>query len=303
MKCIIVGRGVQGIKRRKFLKKKEFICFVDKFNNKSEYKTIYNVPLRMYDAVLLCVPDDEKFEIIKYCLENNKHVLVEKPLIFKNKKNYFELDRLIKKNKTLCYIGYNHRFEPGILKIKEILDKEKNKIGKIYRCKIFYGNGTARLVKKSNWRDKGKGVVTDIGSHLIDMSMFWFGDRIGKVRKFQINKLENRSPDHCMFQIKINRIIVDLEATLCMWKNSFQCDLIGSKGSIHLNSLTKWSKSHLIIRKRKFPSGYPKEKKITFKKGDPTWRKEIEFFKKLIKTKKLIFTKKDLLINKVFKKI
>ena len=53
----------------------------------------------MYDAVLLCVPDDEKFEIIKYCLENNKHVLVEKPLIFKNKKNYFELDRLIKKIK------------------------------------------------------------------------------------------------------------------------------------------------------------------------------------------------------------
>ena len=61
MKCIIVGMGVQGIKRRKFLKK-EFICFVDKFNNKSEYKTIYNVPLRMYDAVLLCVPDDENLK-------------------------------------------------------------------------------------------------------------------------------------------------------------------------------------------------------------------------------------------------
>ena len=69
-----------------------------------------------------------------------------------------------------------------------------------------------------------------------------------------------------MFQIKIDTIIIDLEATLCMWKNSFQCDLIGSKGSIHLNSLTKWSKSDLIIRKRMFPSGYPKEKKITFKK-------------------------------------
>ena len=97
MKCIIVGMGVQGKKRRKFLNKKEFVCFVDKFNNKSEYKTIYNVPLSMYDSVLLCVPDNEKFKIIKYCLENSKHVLVEKPLIFKSKKNYFELDRLIKK--------------------------------------------------------------------------------------------------------------------------------------------------------------------------------------------------------------
>ena len=139
----------------------------------------------------------------------------------------------------------------------------------------------SKTSKKSNWRDKGKGVVTDIGSHLIDMSMFWFGDRIGKVRKFQINKLENRSPDHCMFQIKINRIIVDLEATLCMWKNSFQCDLIGSKGSIHLNSLTKWSKSHLIIRKRKFPSGYPKEKRLLLKKVIQLGEKKLNFSKSL----------------------
>ena len=31
-------------------------------------------------------------------------------------------------------------------------------LGKIYYCNIFYGNGTARLVKNNNWRDKGLGV-------------------------------------------------------------------------------------------------------------------------------------------------
>ena len=44
-----------------------------------------------------------------------------------------------------------------------------------------------------------------------------------------------------------------------------------SKGSLHINSLCKWSKSKLIIRKRKLPSGKPKEKIINYKKGDPTW--------------------------------
>ena len=27
---------------------------------------------------------------------------------------------------------------------------------------MFYGNGTARLVKKSNWKDKGSGVIDDL---------------------------------------------------------------------------------------------------------------------------------------------
>lgn len=303
MKCVIIGMGVQGLKRRKFLTKKEFVCFVDKFNKKADYKSIFSVPLNIYDSVLMCVPDNEKFKILKFCLKHKKHTLIEKPLILENKNNYSKLDRLIKKNKTICYVAYNHRFEPGIVKIRNILNDEKNSLGKIYRCKIFYGNGTAKLVKKSRWRDKGRGVITDIGSHLIDISMFWFGNKISNIRKFQINRLENNSPDHCFFQIKINKIIIDLEATHCMWKNSFHCDIITSKGSIHLNSLTKWSKSNLIIRKRKFPSGYPYEKKIIFAQGDPTWKKEIIFFKNLIKKKNLLYTKKDFLINEVFKKI
>ena len=37
---------------------------------------------------------------------------------------------------------------------------------------MFYGNGTSLLVKKSKWRDKDKGVLTDIGSHLIDICFF-----------------------------------------------------------------------------------------------------------------------------------
>ena len=41
---------------------------------------------------------------------------------------------------------------------------------------MFYGNGTA-FSKESKWRDKDKGVLTDIGSHLIDICFFWFGQK------------------------------------------------------------------------------------------------------------------------------
>jgi scyllo-inositol 2-dehydrogenase (NADP+) len=300
MKFIIVGMGVQGLKRKKYLGN-NFVCFVDKFKKKAQYTSIFHVPKNLYDAVLVCVPDKEKYKIIEHCIKNKKHILVEKPLFFKNNNKLLKLKRLIKKNKTICYVAYNHRFEPGILKISNLLKKKK--IGKIYKCRIFYGNGTSKLVKKSDWRDKGKGVITDLGSHLIDLSLFWFGKKISNIKKFDINYLENNSPDHALFQLKIANIKIDLEATLCMWKNTFQCDIIGSKGSIHLNSLTKWSNSSLLVRRRKIPSGIPKEKEIIYKKGDPTWKEELKFFKDLIIKNKKISIEKNILINKILNNI
>ena len=41
-------------------------------------------------------------------------------------------------------------------------------LGEIYSCRMFYGNGTARLVRESDWRDQGAGVLPDLGSHLLD---------------------------------------------------------------------------------------------------------------------------------------
>ena len=56
------------------------------------------------------------------------------------------------------------------------LDRDRARSGRIYRCRMFYGNGTARLVRDSAWRDQGAGVLPDLGSHLLDTARFWFGD-------------------------------------------------------------------------------------------------------------------------------
>ena len=50
------------------------------------------------------------------------------------------------------------------------------RLGRLYHCRMFYGNGTARLVRESDWRDHGSGVLHDLGSHLLDTASFWFGE-------------------------------------------------------------------------------------------------------------------------------
>ena len=143
-------------------------------------------------------------------------------------------------------------------------------MGKIYYCHIFYGNGTAKLVKKNKWRDIGLGVVQDLGTHLIDTIKFWF-DRDIKFKLIANNKFENKAPDHAVLLSKKKKFFIKLEMSMCMWKNTLRCDIIGSKGSLHLNSLCKWGPSTLYIHKRKLPSGYPTEKKLVIKGKDPTW--------------------------------
>jgi predicted dehydrogenase len=185
--------------------------------------------------------------------------------------------------------------------MKELI--KSNKLGKIYKCRIFYGNGTSLLVKKSKWRDKEMGVLTDIGSHLLDICLFWFGTKIKLLKVVEINKFENKAPDQVTILLEINKIKIELEMTLCMWKNTFTCDLIASKGSAHLDSLCKWSKSTFCYRKRKFPSAKPHEKIISVKQGDPTWKREYLFFKSLIKNKTKASFKKDLILNNCFHRL
>ena len=81
---------------------------------------------------------------------------------------------LARENRAVCYTAYNHRFEPHFVRMRDV--DRVGRLGEIYRCRMFYGNGTARLVRDSAWRDQGAGVLPDLGSHLLDTALFWFGD-------------------------------------------------------------------------------------------------------------------------------
>ena len=172
MKVAIVGFGIQGKKRLKFLKKNEFSCIVDpKFKN-ADYKSIKNVPLTSYDTAIVCSPDKEKRNIVKYLINNNKNVILEKPFYLENLKEFSESAREIQKRKIFFYTAYNHRFEKGILKLKNLINK--NILGKIYSCTFSYGNGTVKDVNKNYWRKNSNGVIDDLYPHIIDTIFFIF---------------------------------------------------------------------------------------------------------------------------------
>ena len=277
MRVIIVGLGVQGIKRRA-VAGKEVVATVDPVHAEADYKSLADVPLSTFDAALVCTPDDVKLELLTHLLSNGKHLLVEKPLFASDNSALEELARIAKLKGVVCYTAYNHRFEPHFVRMKKTI--ESGRLGKIYCVRMFYGNGTARLVRDSAWRDQGAGVLPDLGSHLLDTALFWFGKPSVPFEIYSSNRFENSSFDHFSFGANGSPVL-QLEMTLLNWRNHFYADVFAEKGSAHIQSLCKWGPSSFTFRDRKLPSGRPDEETLTLVQPDPTWGLEYQYFKKL----------------------
>jgi scyllo-inositol 2-dehydrogenase (NADP+) len=275
MRVVIVGLGVQG-KKRLAIAGDDAVATVDPISPDAKYGRIEDVPLDDYEAALVCTPDGVKIPILSYLLFNGKHVLVEKPLMPDAGEDLLRLKALSLSKKVACYTAYNHRFEPHIVRLKNTLDS--GVLGKIYLAKFFYGNGTARDVRNSTWRDKDMGVFPDLGSHLLDWTLFLFDRPTVTAQVWRNCKFENRSSDHFQFGFRGNTPELDFEMTLLSWRNTFRCDVFAERGSAHIDCLCKWGPSTFTLRKRVLPSGRPEEESETLKCTDPTWKAEYDHF-------------------------
>ena len=277
MRVIVVGLGVQGNKRCA-VAGKEVVATVDPVHPEATYRSLADVPLGIYDAALVCTPDDAKVELLTHLLNNGKHLLVEKPLMASDNHTLEALAQIARSKGVVCYTAYNHRFEPHFVRMKHTI--ESGQLGKIYCVRMFYGNGTARLVRDSAWRDQGAGVLPDLGSHLLDTVLFWFGKPSVPFRMYSCNRFENRSFDHVSFGANGSPVL-QLELTLLNWRNHFYADVFAENGSAHIQSLCKWGPSTFTLRDRKLPSGRPDEEATTLVQADPTWELEYRHFKQL----------------------
>lgn len=279
MRIAIIGLGVQGRKRRA-VAGDQVVAVVDPVAAGVDFQKIEDVPLESYDAACVCVPDQEKLSVLRYLLAHGKHVLIEKPMLGSSTEIQ-ELIELSRANQAACYTAYNHRFEPHIAKLKQILDT--GDLGKIYLAKFFYGNGTARDVRNSPWRDQGPGVIVDLGSHMLDMAHFLFGPHETPGELWSVDRFENKAPDHVLFGYR-GSMVLEMEATLLSWRNTFGLDVYGEGGSAHINCLCKWGPSTLTVRKRVLPSGRPSETVEVLEQPDPTWKLEFDHFLQLCST-------------------
>jgi scyllo-inositol 2-dehydrogenase (NADP+) len=272
MRYLVVGFGNIGRKRKAVLGDR-CVATVDPFVTAADYATPADCSPDRYDAAILAVPNHLKLELLEYFLDLGKHVLIEKPFILPEADTARRLADHARAAGAIWYTSYNFRFEPNVVALKRHL--AAGALGDVYRVRMFYGNGTAGNLA-GTWRDSDLGVLEDLASHLVDLAGFVFGKFGSRFRVWERRGHELKGIDHCVLATDDRTVV--LEASFLSWKNRWRIEVVGERGALEMDGLTKWGSSELVLYRRRFPSGPPAETRHLVDGPDPTWASDLRHF-------------------------
>ena len=134
--------------------------------------------LKHADAAIVCVPNHLHYAIARYCLEEGKHVLCEKPICTRSIEGE-ELLRIAERNSRVFTVAHVRRFYPAVGEIKRIIAEREfgSLLGFDFREGTVFSwpsvTGFALDREKA-----GGGVLMDIGIHVLDLLFWWLGDTV-----------------------------------------------------------------------------------------------------------------------------
>ena len=188
--------------------------------------------------MLICTHANQHVDMATKALKAGAHVFIEKPLS-NSADGVKKLMNAAKKSRRIVQVGYNLRFHPGILKMKELV--EAGTLGEILSMHTEFGLYLAywwpgRDYRKSYMRKKssGGGLVSDC-SHDIDLIRWFMGD-VASVTSIaaKTSLLETDVEDVANIMIKTKRGKMGTIRLDCLqpeYTRTFK--LIGEKGMLY----------------------------------------------------------------------
>lgn len=127
------------------------------------------------ELVIVNTPNYTHYEYGKKALETGKHVIIEKPFTVTEKEG-LELIALADKKGVKLSSYQSRRFDSDYRTVKRVVDS--GVLGKLVEAEIHYDRFTPALSPKVHKETPGpgRGLLYDLGSHLIDQALQLFGD-------------------------------------------------------------------------------------------------------------------------------
>lgn len=294
IKCGIVGYGYMGVIRKKVIDGHpdlELVGVAESAPNIRE--NIHDCPIfdsfdqlleQDVDLVFVCTPNSYSPDICIRSLKRGKHVFCEKP----PGRDVHDIKRIIAaetpRNKLM--FGFNHRFHPGIIKAKIIIDQ--GRLGKILAIRGVYGKSGGANFKESWRNDKnisGGGILLDQGIHMLDLYRYFCGD-FQYVKCFASNKYWGFDTEDNAMVIMSNDEgqTAMLHSSATQWKHTFRINFILEEGYLIVEGLLSktgsYGREKITIGKRQFEDeaaalGNPSEE-VTYFDRDLSWEMEVQ---------------------------
>jgi len=127
------------------------------------------------EVVVINTPVQTHFEYAKKALEAGKSIIVEKPFTV-NVEEAEELVNLAEQKGLFLSVYQNRRFDRDFLQVQKILNDKK--LGEIKEAEIRFDRFRTEpsgKQHKENPEQTGSGSLHDLGSHLVDQAVQYFG--------------------------------------------------------------------------------------------------------------------------------
>jgi len=293
LKCVIAGYGYMGEIRKRVIDAHSSlelmgICDSDhkKLNSVHDCPTFLSLDELLNqesDIVFVCLPNRYSPDVCIRSMEMGKQVFCEKP----PGRHLEDIRRIIaaEKNGVKLMFGFNHRFHPGVIKAKLIV--ESGRLGEIITIRGVYGK-SGGVNFRDSWRNiksiSGGGILLDQGIHMLDLFRYFGGD-FPHVKCFATNTYWD-------FDLEDNAIVIlkndsglsaMLHSSATLWKHTFQIYLILQEGYMIVEGLLSktgsYGREKLVVGKRQFEDeaeaiGNPAEE-VTYFDRDLSWDLEV----------------------------
>lgn len=130
------------------------------------------------DAVFVCNPSSLHTQVALAAAKAGAHIFIEKP-VANSMDGLDELLEIVSSNKLVCYVGYNFRFHPGLMRLKSLVEEQY--FGNIVSVKAEIGEYLPNWHIYEDYRDMyaarkdlGGGVILS-QIHEMDLIYWYFG--------------------------------------------------------------------------------------------------------------------------------
>ena len=188
------------------------------------------------DALIICSINPYHFEQIQKGLANEKHLLVEKPVVtdLSHLKN---IKKIIARNKLKLFPAHNFVYRNAVIKAKEIIKGKK--LGKIIQGSFIITH-TISEAHSIGWRAKNElssgGTLMDSGHHVVYQSLFLMG-KPAKLQAFKSKLILKEMDGEDTAQVNLLYSDGSISVIMQSWASNFNKNIngiriFGDKGEI-----------------------------------------------------------------------
>lgn len=234
------------------------------------------------DLVTIAVPTKFHKKVALDCIAKSINILIEKPIAA----TVAEAKEIVAKAKAKGIkftIGHIERFNPAVLKLKEMIDK--GKLGEIVSITNFRLGPMPVQIKDAN-------VVIDIGVHDIDLMNWIYGRLPTQILATGGNALNKMQQDYIEVFLKYGQAAGVVKANWITPVKIRRMSICGTKAYVELNFITQELDLYELEYRAESDDfgefvikfGEPKDKKVIKVANIEPLKAEIKSFIKAVKT-------------------